>query len=323
MLAEPPPPSDRSALLLDLGMAEASAGLAGWPEHLQEAVDAAPNAAAAADAQPGCWRSRSAARSASRRRSRFSIARVVRSMPATAELALQLEAAAVVAGMNDPATAPSLASRREALRERAAADPRRRAELLAAAAFISVLSERARRGRRRARDPGACWRTRARRRARTAGRGSRPRRGFAARRSRCSGPSGMRRCGRCSMPRSQQARATGDSSRLAVGLANRGWLALRRGDLSAAEGDARTALAATELPAPPMYRVLNGGVLVKALVDQGELDAAEQALAPLDSEAESGSLDRRSPSPRPRPAAESNRDESPKGSRTSWRSAQS
>ena len=31
-------------------------------------------------------------------------------------------------------------------------------------------------------------------------------------------------------------------------------------------------------------------LLVKALVDQGELDAAEQALAPLDSEAESGSL---------------------------------
>jgi DNA-binding CsgD family transcriptional regulator len=35
---------------------------------------------------------------------------------------------------------------------------------------------------------------------------------------------------------------------------------------------------------------LNGGVLVKTLVDQGELDAAEQALAPLDSEAESGSI---------------------------------
>ena len=47
-LAEPPPPGDRSALLLDLGMAEASAGLADWPEHLQQAVDTAPNAAAAA-----------------------------------------------------------------------------------------------------------------------------------------------------------------------------------------------------------------------------------------------------------------------------------
>ena len=86
-----------------------------------------------------------------------------------------------------------------------------------------------------------------------------------------------------------QARATGDSSRLAVGLATRGWLALRCGDLGAAEADARTALAAIELPAPPMYRVLNGGVLVKTLVEQGELDAAEQALAPLDSDAESGS----------------------------------
>ena len=39
-----------------------------------------------------------------------------------------------------------------------------------------------------------------------------------------------------------------------------------------------------------MARVLNGGVLVQALVEQGEFDAAEQALAPLDSEAESGSL---------------------------------
>jgi DNA-binding CsgD family transcriptional regulator len=36
--------------------------------------------------------------------------------------------------------------------------------------------------------------------------------------------------------------------------------------------------------------VLNGGVLVVALTDQGELDAAEQALAPLDSDAESGSI---------------------------------
>jgi DNA-binding CsgD family transcriptional regulator len=87
-----------------------------------------------------------------------------------------------------------------------------------------------------------------------------------------------------------QARASGDSSRLAAGLAHRGWLALRRGDLCAAEAEARTALAATELPAPTIYRVLNGGVLVKALVDQGELEAAAAALAPLDADAESGSI---------------------------------
>ena len=109
-LAEPPPPGDRSGLLLDLGMAEASAGLADWPEHLQQAVDAAPNAGGSRRGSAWCWRTRSAALSASRRRSRFSIARRRRSMPASSELALQLEAAAVIPGINDPATAPSVAA---------------------------------------------------------------------------------------------------------------------------------------------------------------------------------------------------------------------
>ena len=81
-LAEPPPPGDRSALLLELGMAEASAGLAGWPEHLQRAVDTAPNPRQP-PTQPWCWGSRSAALSASPRRSRSSIVRRRRSIPAT------------------------------------------------------------------------------------------------------------------------------------------------------------------------------------------------------------------------------------------------
>src|SRR5205085_887651 len=85
-----------------------------------------------------------------------------------------------------------------------------------------------------------------------------------------------------------EVRLTGDGGRLAVYVANRAWLALRRGDLGGAESDARTALAASDLPAPPMYRVLNGGVLVKALVDQGKLDEAELALAAIDSEVETG-----------------------------------
>jgi DNA-binding CsgD family transcriptional regulator len=85
-----------------------------------------------------------------------------------------------------------------------------------------------------------------------------------------------------------QARVTGDGGRLAVGLRDRGWLALRRGDLSAAEGDAQTALAATALPVPPMYRIMNGTLLIKVLVDLGKLDDAEKALAPLDPDAGSG-----------------------------------
>jgi DNA-binding CsgD family transcriptional regulator len=84
-----------------------------------------------------------------------------------------------------------------------------------------------------------------------------------------------------------RAPATGDSGRLAIGLALRAWLALRLGDLAAAEADARTALAAAELRAPALYRVLNGGVLVNALVEQGELDAADAALAAFDGEIES------------------------------------
>ena len=100
-----------------------------------------------------------------------------------------------------------------------------------------------------------------------------------------------------------QARATGDSSRLAVGLARprlaraptrRSVRRRRRRE----DGTCRD-----ELPAPPIYRVLNAGVLVKTLVEQGELEAAEQALAPLHSEAEIGSHRRCNASPRPRPAA--------------------
>ena len=45
-----------------------------------------------------------------------------------------------------------------------------------------------------------------------------------------------------------QAQATGDGGRLAVCLAIRGWLALRQGDLRAAEADTQMALP------PPSFR---------------------------------------------------------------------
>jgi DNA-binding CsgD family transcriptional regulator len=284
-LAEPPPPSDQWGLQLELGMAEASAGLAGWPEHLQRAVDAAPNAAATADA------ARVLAR-ALYRDQRYGEAvevldRAASALdPRNAELALLLEAAAVVAGMTDAATAPSVAARREALRERAAGDLAAPPELLAVGSLISMSTN----------EPAEVCADLATR-ALQAGGGATP------------GSAGTAWFTESTFARATlallcaeryaqvrplldasiaQARATGDGGRLAVSMAIRGWLALRRGDLSAAEADTRTALAATELPAPSMYRVMNGGVLVKALVEQGELDAAEQALAPLDSEADSG-----------------------------------
>jgi DNA-binding CsgD family transcriptional regulator len=288
VLAEPAPPGDRSAILLDLGMAEASAGLAGWHEHLQEAVDAAPDAAGAA-------RAARVLASALNRSQRFTEAVEVLDRASSGldsrhtELALQLEAAAVIVGMNDPTATSSVGLRGKGLRERAASDQTAPPELLAAAALTSVLANEPA-------DVGAELAIRAL--------GAEERAipisdhplwvlsGQLFARTTLS----LLWAERYAQVRPlldasiAQARVTGDSARLAVGLATRGWLALRCGDLCAAEGDTRMALAATELPAPPMYRVLNSGVLVETLVGLGELDAAEAALAPLHSETESGSL---------------------------------
>jgi DNA-binding CsgD family transcriptional regulator len=287
-LAEPPAPRNYYGLLLDLGVAEASAGLTGWPEHLQQAVDTAPNGVAAAQAAM-------VLALALNRAQRFAEAvdvldRAASSLdPRHSELALLLEAAAVMPGLNDPATAPSLALRRERLRERAARDPAAPLEVLAVAGFTSILTN----------EPagvGADLATR----ALLAGGGAPPSReaepwfSFAVWFQQAT--LSLLWAERYAQVRPlldasiTQARITGDSGRLAIGLATRGWLAFRRGDLSAAEVDTRTALAAIELPAPPLYRVLSGGVLVSALVRRGELDAAEQALAPLDYEAASGSI---------------------------------
>jgi DNA-binding CsgD family transcriptional regulator/tetratricopeptide (TPR) repeat protein len=285
VLAEPPPPGERSGLLLDLGMAEASAGLAGWPEHLQQAVDAAPNAAAAAEAAMVLGLALSRAQ-----RYTESVEVLDRASSALdsghAELALQLEAAAVLPALNDPVTVPSVALRREKLRERAASGPAAPPEVLASAAFVSILTNEPA-------ETGADLATRALLAQDSAGRSdSGPWFSFAAWFAHTTFAlllaeryAQLRQLLDASIA---HARVTGDGGRLAVGLRDRGWLALRRGDLSAAEGDARTALAATELPAPPMYRVMNGSLLIKVLVDQGKLDDAEQALAPLDPEAGSG-----------------------------------
>jgi DNA-binding CsgD family transcriptional regulator len=269
-------------------MAEANVGLADWAEHLHLAVDTAPNAAAAAEAAMVLGLALSRAH-------RFAEAVEVLDRAASSldsgqwELALLLEAAAVIPGMNDPATAPSVALRRETLRERAGDDPAAPAELLAAAAFISVLTNEPA-------EVGAELASRALLAGQSTPPGSAGRPWFSLATWFSQATLSLLWAERYVQVRPlldasiAQARATGDGSRLAVGLAHRGWLAFRRGDLFAAEGDTRTALAACEHPAPPLYRVLNTGVLVKTLVDQGELEAAEEALAPLPSEAEIGSI---------------------------------
>ena len=281
-----PPPADQSGLLLELGMAEAIAGLTGWPEHLRRAVEAAPDAVAAAGAARVLALALLRAERFAEAVEALDRASAARDFD-NAELALQLEAEAVLAGVNDPAMAASMALRRQALCERAATDPTAPPELIAVGSFISVLANEPS-------EVGARLATRA----------------LQAEERRPTGSDGLPWFSSATFVWTlsllwaerydqvrplldslvAQARATGDGGRLALGLASRSWLALRRGDLSAADGDARTALAATALPAPPVYRHLNGGVLVEALVDQGELEAAADALAPLDADAEVGFL---------------------------------
>jgi DNA-binding CsgD family transcriptional regulator len=286
-LAEPPP-GDRSTLLLDLGMAEASAGLDGWREHLQNAVDAAPDPASAAEASLVLAHALSGGQLYAAAVEALDRGAAMLGAPRS-ELGLQLEAAAVIAEFNDPVTMPPVSARRATLLERAAEDPAAPAELLAVAAFISVLANEPA-------ENAAELASRALRAGESAPRGSRGRQWVSSTGWFSASAFTLLWSERYSRLRPlldaaiAQARTTGDSTRLAMALAVRSWLALRRGELGTAEADARTALAATVLPAPPMFRVLNGAVLVQALVEQGELGAAEQALAPLDVEAESGSL---------------------------------
>jgi DNA-binding CsgD family transcriptional regulator len=281
-LAEPPH-GDRSGLLLELGTAEASAGLSGWLEHLQAAVEAAEGPAAVRAARVLASALNRAQRSAE---AVDVLDRAASTLARDSELAPRLEAAAVVDGMNDPVTAPSMAIRAEALREWAARHPQAPPDVLAAAAFTSVLTN----------EPAAVGAELARRALREQERTPSPDDPAWSAALFARVALSLFWAERYAQVQPlldnsiAEGRLTGDSGRLAVGLANRAWLALRRGDLRAAEGDALTALAATELPAPPIYRVLNGGVLVEALVEQGELIKAEHALALHEGQAEGGSL---------------------------------
>jgi DNA-binding CsgD family transcriptional regulator len=74
------------------------------------------------------------------------------------------------------------------------------------------------------------------------------------------------------------ARAAANGLVLPALLAQRAWLGLRRSDLTAAEADARALLEASVLRASPLFRVMATGILVGALVERGALDEAEREL---------------------------------------------
>ena len=202
-LAEPPPPGDRSALLLGLGMAEASAGLRGL--------------ARAFAAGRGCYAERRGGRRGSdgagaRAQPRPALhggGRSSRSRSIGARFRSR-RARAPARGCGRPTRAERPRDRtlsgfppREV--SRACRERCRGATRGPGLSRVRLHPyERARRDRRRPRDPSAFGPRQCSDPSRTAGHGSRSQRGFRMPRSRFFWPNGMRSCGRCSMPRSRR-----------------------------------------------------------------------------------------------------------------------
>ena len=274
-LAEPPSPTVAAGVLLDLGLAANSAGQPGWETHFEAAVAAAADDAARTS-------SGLLFTTALGFRQRLAEAIEICDRVAAdlddrdAEAHWMLESMAVACGMNDAATAPSVADRADALvvlaREQSV--PR---QVLAVAAYRAALAnepaERAAAlagqavaaGPRPLPDPGdGPWFPIAVRALFWAERYDEAQALVDA--------------------SVAEARAVGNGLLLPVMLTQRAWLEFRRGDLTAAEADARALLEGPKLSALPAYTQLATGALVAALVERGELKEAERALEPMEAD---------------------------------------
>ncbi|HUE27799.1 MAG TPA: LuxR C-terminal-related transcriptional regulator, partial [Solirubrobacteraceae bacterium] len=269
-LAEPPSPDARAELLLDLGVAEFSASETGWHDHLAEAVELAGDDAARIAAAL-------AFTNALRFHQRLAEAVEVCDGVASrldiraAEGRLLLEAMAINCGMIDAATGPKVADRARALLIRAR-EPNVPRNVLASAALVAALTNQ----------PANQVADLAHRTI-DAGTGPLPRPGdapaflyavislFYAER--------YRETQALLDAAVTQARAAANGTVLPSLLVFRAWLALRRGDLTAAEADGRTLWYATGPSAS--VRSIATGVLVDALIERGDFDQAELAIQPI------------------------------------------
>ncbi|MEA2619023.1 MAG: hypothetical protein QOE72_4806 [Chloroflexota bacterium] len=274
-LAEPPPAEVDGGLLLDLGSAEYSAGHPGWEEHLTAAVAAA-----------GDDRARTAAglllAMALGLHLRLAEAvEVVDHVQADVDrherdAHVTLEAMAVALGFLDADIAPSVAGRAGALLALAREQPVPRLALAVAAYVAASANEPAEQAAELAR------------RAIAAGPRALPETGeppwflYATIALFYSERYGEAQA--LLDAAVAEARASANGLVLPAVLAQRAWLAVRRGDLTAVEADARALL---ETPNPSsilIHRPLAMGALVWALVERGELEGAERALGPLDAD---------------------------------------
>ena len=271
-LTEPPPPEMRADLLLELGVAEFNAGQPGWHDHLEEAVEAAAD---------DTTRTAAALVFANALRSHHRLAEAVEVCDGVAahldsrdaEAHLTLEAMAVLCGLLDDSTASSVADRARALLFEATerAVPR---QALAVAAFAAALANQpadqvadlARRaiagGSRPLPEPGdPPW--------------------F---QSAVIALNCAERYGEAQVLLDAaviEAQAAANGMIIPAVLAHRAWLALRRGDLTAAEADAQALRDAPGRSPPLLYALMAASVLVEVLVERDDLDGAVRTLGPL------------------------------------------
>jgi DNA-binding CsgD family transcriptional regulator len=277
-LAEPPPDEAVAGVLVDLGRAELSADQPGWEQHLTAAVAAAGDDAARTSA--GLLHA-----TALGLHSRLAEAAEVFDGVAArldrrdGDDGAMLESVAVVLGLYDATTAPSVADRADALiafGEELSA-PR---QVLAAAAYASASANQpAHRAAELAR------------RAVAAGPRPLPEPG--------EGPwfpmavEALFWAERYDVAQvlldAEVAEARVVANRLVLpgALGLRAKLSLRRGDLVAAEADARALLEGSELSVSMIRRLSVTAVLVDTLVERGALDEAERTLEPLAAELQS------------------------------------
>jgi DNA-binding CsgD family transcriptional regulator len=268
-LTEPPSPEVQGGMSLELGLAEFSSGQSGWHDHLEEAVesvgDDTTRTAAALLFASALWFHQRVSEAVE-----VCDGVAARLDGRDTEGHLALEAMAVACGLSDTATAPSLADRAGVLlvRARERSVPR---HVLAVAAFVAALlnepadqaAELARRaiaaGPRPLPEPGKpSW--------------------FSTAIVALLWTDGNDEAQALLDTAVAEAQASANGLLLPAVLAQRAYLGLRGGDLSAAEADARALLDAPVPPASPLSRLGTTGVLVETLVEQGELDEAERAL---------------------------------------------
>src|SRR3984957_11905043 len=278
-LLEPPPPEVGAGLLLELGLAEFSAGQPGWQDELAEAVESAGDdttriATALLFANALRWHERAA--------EAIEVCdRVAARLDGgESEGRLTLEAMAVACGVGDAATAPLVADRASALLVSVTEGSVPR-QCVSAAAYVGALANQPA-------DQVAALALR----AITAGTRPLPEPGDPP-----WLPGGAFRhpstvvtllwAERYDAAQAladaavAEAQASANGMVLPAVLAQRAWLAFRRGDLTAAEADARALLEAPGPSAPPLLRNRAITVLVDVLVERGDLDHAERTLKPL------------------------------------------